>query len=331
MILVVGGAGYIGSHVVKQLREAQLPHLVFDNLSSGHRASVGDSPFVIGDLRSRSDLDEVFDTHPIDVVMHFAAHISVGESVREPAKYFENNTVGVLTLLESMRAYKVKQFVFSSTAAVFGEPEHLPIEEEHPKHPTSPYGTSKLMVEQMLSAFDHAYGLRSVVLRYFNAAGAAIDGSIGEDHHPEEHLIPLAIAAATGRRGELRVFGTDYPTPDGTCVRDFVHVEDLADAHLRAAAYLRNGGSSREFNLGNGHGFSVRQVIDTVSKIVGRPVPYVEAERRAGDPAQLIASAARAKTELGWSPKYAELEKIVSDAWRWHESHPQGFGDVADS
>jgi len=327
MILVVGGAGYIGSHVVRQLRESGIPHLVFDNLSSGHQAALGSSPLVKGDLRSRTDLDRVFSEHPIDLVMHFAAHISVGESVMHPAKYFDNNTAGVLTLLESMRHSGIGRFVFSSTAAVFGEPDYVPIDEDHPKRPTSPYGQSKLMVEEILRTFDHAYGLRSVVLRYFNAAGATPSAEIGEDHLPEEHLIPLAIAAATGRRPELRVFGTDYPTPDRTCVRDYIHVEDLATAHLLAAQHLRDGGVSRDFNLGNGHGFSVREVIDTVSKVVGHAVPHVEVERRPGDPAKLIASSDRARKELGWAPKSPDLETIVADAWRWHESHPEGYGD----
>lgn len=327
MILVVGGAGYIGSHVVRQLRLAGLPHLVFDNLCSGHRASISGSDLVVGDLRSREDLDAVLGDHEIDLVMHFAAHISVGESVREPAKYFENNTSGVLTLLDAMRRRNIRQFVFSSTAAVFGEPDYVPIDENHPKVPTSPYGTSKLMVEQMLAAFDRAYEMRSVILRYFNAAGAAPDGSIGEDHDPEEHLIPLAISAAAGRRGELKVFGTDYPTPDGTCIRDYIHVEDLATAHLLAAEHLKRGGLSRDYNLGNGHGFSVREVIETVSRVVGHPVPFSEAERRPGDPARLIASSERARQELGWSPR-AELETIVRDAWRWHESHPEGYGSA---
>lgn len=327
MIMVVGGAGYIGSHVVRQLRESGIPHLVFDNLSSGHRAAIGSSALIKGDLRSRADLDRVFAEHTIDLVMHFAAHISVGESVMHPAKYFDNNTAGVLTLLDSMRHSGIQKFVFSSTAAVFGEPDYVPIDEDHPKRPTSPYGQSKLMVEEMLRTFDHAYGLRSVVLRYFNAAGASPSAVIGEDHLPEEHLIPLAIAAATGRRPELRVFGTDYSTPDGTCVRDYIHVEDLATAHLLAAQHLRDGGASRDFNLGNGHGFSVREVIDTVSKVVGHPVPHIEVERRPGDPAKLIASSARARTELGWSPRCPELEQIVADAWRWHASHPEGYGD----
>ncbi len=323
MILVVGGAGYIGSHIVRQLRLAELPHVVFDNFSSGHRAAIGNSAVIEGDLRSKADLDRALDG--VDVVMHFAAHISVGESVREPAKYFDNNTAGVLTLLDAMRAHGVGQFVFSSTAAVFGEPDYVPIDEDHPKRPTSPYGTSKLMVEQVLAAYGVAYGLRSVVLRYFNAAGASPDGSIGENHHPEEHLVPLAIAAAAGRRGELKVFGTDYPTPDGTCVRDYIHVDDLADAHVRAVRYLQDGGASRDFNLGNGQGFSVREVMDTVSRVVGRPVPYSEADRRPGDPARLIAASDRARNELGWSPRH-DLEAIVRDAWRWHEGHPEGYG-----
>ncbi len=325
MILVVGGAGYIGSHMVRLLRERGMPHLVFDDFSSGHREAIADSPYVQGDLRSGRDLSNVLKDHPIDVVMHFAAFISVGESVREPAKYFDNNTTGVVTLLNTMRDHGVDKFVFSSTAAVFGEPNYVPIDEDHPKLPTSPYGESKLMVERILAAYETAYGFRSVCLRYFNAAGADPSAEIGEDHTPEEHLIPLAIQAATGKCPSLKIFGTDYDTPDGTCIRDYVHVCDLASAHLEAVNHLRLGGVSRQFNLGNGHGFSVREVLDTVSRVTGLEVPAVAADRRPGDPARLIAASDRARKELGWTPEYSSLETIIAHAWAWHHSHPNGY------
>lgn len=326
MILVVGGAGYIGSHMCLALKEAGEPFQVFDNFGSGHREALLGAECVEGDLRSRADLDAVFDGHEIDLVMHFAAHISVGESVREPAKYFDNNTAGVLTLLDAMRAHEVSRFVFSSTAAIFGEPEYVPIDEDHPKAPTSPYGESKLMVERILAAYDQAYGLKSVCLRYFNAAGADPEGRIGEDHSPEEHLIPVAILAALGLRPPLKVFGTDYDTPDGTCVRDYVHVADLATAHMLAVLHLRAGRPSRAFNLGNGQGFSVRQVIEAVEAVSERKVPHEDADRRAGDPARLIASSERMRKELGWHPEYGDLKAIVRHAWDWHRNHPHGFG-----
>ena len=328
MILVVGGAGYIGSHMIRLLRESNEPHLVLDNLENGHRAAVGESPLVVGDLRDPSSLKRVFDENPqIDTVIHMAAYIAVGESEREPGKYWENNVAGVLNLLEAMRAAGVNKLVFSSTAAVFGEPQYTPIDEAHPKAPTSVYGDTKLAVERMLDGYDRAHGLKSVCLRYFNACGASPDASIGEDHHPEEHLVPLAIYAAMGRRAALKVFGTDWPTPDGTCVRDYVHVLDLASAHLLAIKHLRSGGESRKYNLGNGKGFSVREVLDSVGRVAGKPVPADDAPRRAGDPAVLIASSAAVRDAWGWAPKYTELDEIVRHAWAWHESHPDGYGD----
>jgi UDP-glucose 4-epimerase len=328
MILVVGGAGYIGSHMIRLLREAGESHLVLDNLEAGHRAAIAESPFVQGDLRDRASLDQVFADHPeIDSVIHMAAYISVGESESEPGKYWLNNTSGVLNLLEAMRTAKVDKIVFSSTAAVFGEPQYTPIDEKHPKDPTSVYGDTKLAVERMLDGYDRAHSLRSVCLRYFNACGASPDSTIGEDHHPEEHLVPLAIYAAMGRRAALKVFGTDWPTPDGTCVRDYVHVLDLATAHLLAIKHLRAGGDSRKYNLGNGRGFSVREVLDTVGKVSGKPVPANDAPRRAGDPAVLIASSEAIRTAWGWKPEYDDLETIVRHAWTWHESHPNGYGD----
>jgi UDP-glucose 4-epimerase len=325
LILVVGGAGYIGSHMCLQLHEAGEPFLAFDNFSSGHEAALQGAAFIRGDLRSRSDLDAIFQSHEIELVMHFAAHISVGESVREPSKYYDNNLAGVLILLEAMRAHDVKRFVFSSTAAIFGEPRYVPIDEDHPKAPTSPYGQSKLMVESVLADYDRAYGIKSVCLRYFNAAGADPSGRIGEDHSPEEHLIPVAIQAALGLRPPLKIFGTDYETPDGTCVRDYVHVLDLAEAHQLAVLHLRSGRESRAFNLGNGQGFSVRQVIEMVEQVSGRTVPREEAPRRPGDPAQLVASSERIRKELGWQPQFPRLQQIVETAWNWHHDHPRGY------
>lgn len=327
MILVIGGAGYIGSHMCKLLRESGEEHLVMDNLEQGHRAAVEGSPFVQGDLRSREDLDRVFGEHDIDLVMHFAAYISVGESVREPFKYWDNNTCGVLTLLERMRAHHIGKFVFSSTAAIFGEPEYVPIDEEHPKRPTSPYGDSKLAVERILDSYDRAYDFRSVCLRYFNAAGASPAGDIGEDHHPEEHLIPVAILSALGKRPPMKIFGTDYDTPDGTCVRDYIHIVDLAQAHLLAVRHLRDSGDSRRYNLGNGQGFSVKEIIDTTSKVIGIPVPHETGPRRPGDPAKLIASSRKIRDDWGWKPAHPEVETIIEHAWNWHRTHPDGYGD----
>lgn len=328
MILVVGGAGYIGSHMLKLLRESNEAHLVFDNFEHGHRGALQGSECIEGDLRNPAELEAVFKKHPeIDVVMHFAAYISVGESVREPGKYWRNNTAGVLNLLDAMRDAGINKFVFSSTAATYGEPKYVPIDEDHPKSPTSPYGESKLAVEKMLADYDTGFGLKSVALRYFNAAGADPSGTLGEDHHPEEHLLPLAIAAAMGRRGSLKVFGTDYDTPDGTCVRDYIHVCDLAQAHLLAVRHLRQNGESRRYNLGNGVGFSIRELLETVYKVSGKVVPAEDAPRRPGDPARLIASSEKIRADWGWQPKYPELEKIVADAWNWHETHPNGYGD----
>lgn len=328
MVLVVGGAGYIGSHMLQVLRAAGEPHLVFDNFEQGHEAALQGSPFVKGDLRNREDLRKVFADHPeIDVVMHFAAYIAVGESVSDPAKYFINNTVAVQALLDEMRAANIDKFVFSSTAAIFGEPQYMPMDEAHPKDPTSPYGDSKLMVERILKAYDVAYGLRSVCLRYFNACGADPEAKIGEDHDPETHLIPVAILAAMGKRPSLKVFGTDYDTVDGTCVRDYIHVLDLAQAHLLAVQHLRANGDSRQYNLGNGQGFTVKQVIDAVGEVTGIPVPHETGPRRAGDPARLIAASDRVRADWGWEPKYPDLKEIVGHAWKWHNTHPDGYGE----
>lgn len=325
MILVVGGAGYIGSHMCKLLRESGEPHLVFDNLEQGHAEALQGSALVRGDLRQPEDLDRVFRDYRIDTVMHFAAYIAVGESVVSPGRYYRNNVVGVLNLLEAMVQAGVDKLIFSSTAAIFGNPRYLPIDEDHPKAPTSPYGDSKWAVERMLAAFETAHGLRSVCLRYFNAAGADPDGLLGEDHEPETHLIPAVLLAALGKAPAVRIFGTDYDTPDGTCIRDYVHIMDLAQAHLLAVRWLRDGGPSESFNLGNGKGYSVRQVIQTVERVVGCAVPQEVAPRRSGDPARLIASSAKAERLLGWRPRYPDLETIVSHAWSWRRSHPEGY------
>ncbi|MEA2553225.1 MAG: UDP-glucose 4-epimerase [Fimbriimonadaceae bacterium] len=331
MILVVGGAGYIGSHMLKLLRDEGEEHLVFDNFEQGHRSALQGSAAVQGDLRNPNDLLRVFAEHPgIDVVMHFAAYISVGESVREPSKYWHNNTAGVLNLLDAMRKAGIERFVFSSTAAIFGEPQYVPIDEEHPKNPSSPYGQTKLAVEKMLADFDRGYSTKSVALRYFNAAGADPTGQIGEDHEPEEHLIPVAILAALGRRPPMKVFGTDYDTPDGTCVRDYVHILDLARAHLLAVRHLRQGGQSGQYNLGNGRGFTVREVLDTVEKVIGMPVPREDGPRRPGDPAKLIASSEKISKDWGWKPQYPDLQTIVEHAWEWHRTHPVGYADHPD-
>lgn len=328
MILVVGGAGYIGSHMLRRLREAGEAHIVFDNFEAGHRGALGGSPAFQGDLRNPEDLKRVFAENPqIDVVMHFAAYISVGESVREPGKYYENNTSGVLNLLEAMRAAGVNKFVFSSTAAIFGNPEYVPIDEDHPKAPLNPYGLSKLFVERVCEGYEVAHGFKSVCLRYFNAAGAAPDGAIGEDHSPEEHLIPVAILSALGKRPAMKIFGTDYDTVDGTCVRDYIHILDLADAHLLAVRHLRDGGDSRRYNLGNGRGFSVKQVLETVEEVIGREIPKETGPRRPGDASTLVASSDRIRRDWGWEPKYPELRTIVEHAWNWHQSHPDGYGD----
>lgn len=308
------------------LREEGEKHLIFDNLEQGHREAVQESPLFIGDLRNPDDLRRCFSENPsIDVVMHFAAYIAVGESVQDPAKYFHNNTTAVVGLLDVMREFGINKFVFSSTAAIFGEPEYVPIDEQHPKRPESPYGDSKLMVERICEAYDVAYGLKSVCLRYFNAAGADPEGLLGEDHHPESHLIPLAIFAALGRRDSLKVFGTDYATEDGTCVRDYIHILDLASAHLLAVRHLVGDGDSRRYNLGNGKGFSVREVLNTVGSVAGQPVPFDEAPRRAGDPAVLIAASDRIRADWGWNPQYPELRTIVEHAFRWFVNHPAGY------
>lgn len=322
---MAGGAGYIGSVTVEHLVEDGHEVTVADNLSRGHRAAVHPSArFEELDLADASALDRVFRQRQFDAVMHFCASSLVGESVLEPIGYYRNNISNGLNLVEASVRHRVKQFVFSSTAAIFGEPETQPISEETPTVPLNPYGRSKLYFENVLRDADLAYGLKSVCLRYFNAAGATEER--GEDHRPESHLIPLVIDAARGRRDNITVFGTDYPTVDGTCIRDYIHVSDLAQAHILAVMWIAESGRSDAFNLGNGKGFSVRQVIDTVERVTGLSVPVVEGPRRAGDPAVLIASSERIRRELGWNPKFRELEDIVKSAWNWFQKHPDGYG-----
>lgn len=316
-ILVVGGAGYIGSHMVWTLGMRGAWPVTLDSFVSGHADAVLAGELVVGDLADKRCLEELFARHKFDVVMHFASHIQVGESVSDPAKYYRNNVANTLNLLEVMLTNGVSRFVFSSTAAVFGEPTYSPIDEIHPKRPINPYGHTKLVVEEALADYDRAYGLKSVCLRYFNAAGAHPDGLLGERHEPETHLIPLVLRAASGRLPCISVYGRDYDTPDGTCIRDYVHIMDLADAHWLAVQHLMSGGESGAFNLGNGNGFSVQEVIDVARQVTGRSIDVKDGLRRDGDPPRLVADSRRARAVLGWSPRYADLATIVSHAWAW--------------
>ena len=316
-VLVTGGAGYIGAHTCKALAQAGFTPVSYDNLCAGHARAVKWGPLELGDIRDRARLDEVLARWRPSAVLHFAAHAYVGESVLDPGKYYSNNVSGSLTLLEAMRDHQISQLVFSSSCATYGVPDKLPITEDTAQRPINPYGATKLMTERMLADFGAAHGLRAVILRYFNAAGADPDGEIGEDHTPETHLVPLVLQAAAGLRPHVTVFGTDYDTPDGTCVRDYVHVSDLADAHVRALKALAAGAPSTACNLGNGRGFSVRAIIQAVERVTGRPVPVVTGERRAGDPATLISAAGKAAAELGWSPRYQDIDEIVRTAWNW--------------
>lgn len=322
-ILVVGGAGYIGSHMVKMLLEQGHRVIVFDNLSSGYRDAVLGGIFVKGDLADKDQLDDVFARLRPEAVMHFASHIQVGESVLHPSKYYFNNFSNTMNLLDTMVKHEVRHFIFSSTAAIFGEPEYTPIDELHPKRPLNPYGRSKLMVEEVLADYERAYGLRSVCLRYFNAAGADPEGMLGERHEPETHLIPLVLQAISGKRSSIQVFGRDYDTPDGTCIRDYIHVVDLCTAHLLALRKLIVTDTSSQYNLGNGTGFSVQEVIKAAERVTGSTVKIVEGERRAGDPAVLVADATLARAELGWHPKYSDLEQIIAHAWQWEYANSQ--------
>lgn len=319
-ILLCGGAGYIGSHMLKWLALRGYRVTVLDNLSTGHREAVQWGELVEADLLDPASLERVFAGRRFDAVMHFCARSLVGESVAQPYDYYANNVSGTLNLLQAMQRHGVAKLVFSSTAGVFGNPMSARIDEDHPKAPINPYGASKLMVERMLQDAASAYGLRSVALRYFNAAGASPEGDIGESHQPETHLIPNALRAALGTGPVLKLFGDDYPTPDGTCVRDYVHVDDLAQAHEQALAYIQAHEGAHAFNLGNGQGFSVREVIEAASRVAGRAVPFEVAPRRDGDPATLVASSERAREELGWSPAHASLDEIIGTAWRWHQS-----------
>ncbi len=316
-ILVIGGAGYIGSHMVKLLVEKGYHPVVLDNLSTGHRELVTVNQFVNGSLGDSSLLDTVFEQNDIHAVMHFAAFSLVGESVQLPLHYYRNNVVETAILIEAMVRHNIKRFIFSSTAAVYGEPEVVPINEDHPRRPTNPYGNTKLCVERMLADCDAAYGLKSICLRYFNAAGAHPSGTIGEMHQPESHLIPLILKSALSS-SPVRIFGTDYPTQDGTCVRDYVHVCDLAQAHLSALEALDNNAASAAYNLGNSVGYSVRQVIDAARQVSGRKIDTVECERRAGDPAALVAASEKVRRELHWAPQFEQLETIIETAWKWH-------------
>lgn len=329
-VLVTGGAGYIGSHTAAALRRAGHHVVILDNLKTGHAqaAEVAGCELVMGDIGDTALVGALLPERRIDVVVHFAANSLVGESMTNPEKYWSNNVGGTLRLLTAMRESGVTKIVFSSTAAVYGEPVRVPIEEDHPKAPTNTYGMTKLAVEHLLESFDRAYGFRHISLRYFNAAGADPSGENGEDHSPETHLLPILLQAALGQREYVSIFGTDYPTPDGTCIRDYIHVCDLADAHVLAVETLGGGCQSNVYNLGNGNGFSVREVIRAAERVTGRPIPVRESDRRAGDPAVLVASSERIKRELGWRPRFTDLDEIVATAWRWHSAHPNGFAAV---
>ncbi|MEE1313417.1 MAG: UDP-glucose 4-epimerase GalE [Lachnospiraceae bacterium] len=328
-ILVLGGAGYIGSHTVYELIDAGEEVVIIDNLETGHIEAVHpEAIFYKGDLRDRAFVDSVLDQEKdIDAVIHFAANSLVGESMVKPLKYYDNNLCGTKVLLESLVAHGIDKIVFSSTAATYGEPERVPISEDDPTNPTNTYGETKLSMEKMFKWTGKAHGLRYVSLRYFNACGAHKSGNIGEAHNPESHLIPLILQVPNGQREHISIFGSDYDTKDGTCVRDYIHVTDLAQAHILAVKYLMNGGESNIFNLGNGVGFTVQEVIDVARKVTGKPIKAVAEGRRAGDPAVLIASSQKAKDVLGWNPQHADLEEIIASAWKWHSTHPHGYSN----
>ena len=345
-ILVTGGLGYVGSHAVKQLVDRGEHVICLDNLVFGHTQAASGSEVVVGDIGDQALLRDIFAAHQVDAVMHFAAFASVPESVADPQKYYVNNISNSLAMLQVMLEFDIKMMIFSSSAATFGEPleadtlnagpgfesrtsvqpSFQPIPEDHPQNPTNPYGRSKLMLEHILKEYEHAYGLRSISLRYFNASGADPSGLIGEDHTPEHHLVPLVLQVPLGQRESVKVFGTDWPTPDGTCVRDYVHVSDLAQAHLLGLDALRNGKETTQYNLGSGSGYSVMEVIRMAEKVTGKPIKAVPADRRPGDPAVLVASSAKISKELGWKPNYPDLETIVKHAWNWHSAHPKGYG-----
>ncbi|MEO1069676.1 MAG: UDP-glucose 4-epimerase GalE [Cyanobacteria bacterium J06638_6] len=323
IILVTGGAGYIGSHAVLALKQAGYQVVILDNLVYGHRdlvETVLKTDLVEGSTLDKHLLQDIFSRYDISAVMHFSAYAYVGESVTNPSKYYENNLVGTLSLLDAMVEADIKNFVFSSTCATYGVPQAMPITETHPQNPINPYGATKLMVERILADYDKAYDFRAVCFRYFNAAGAHPNGLLGEDHDPETHLIPLVLQTALGKRESINIFGTDYPTPDGTCIRDYIHVCDLADAHILGLEYLLQGGQSATFNLGNGSGFSVREVIDAAKRITQKTIPVVEVERRPGDPPALVGGSDRARSLLGWKPQYADIDSILTHAWAWHQA-----------
>ena len=327
-ILVLGGAGYIGSHTALELVRAGKDVVVADSLVTGFRSAVSEvARFYHGDIRDFDFLDDLFHHEKIDSVIHFAAYSLVGESVTNPLKYYDNNLYGTKVLLEAMLKNDVKKIVFSSTAATYGEPENIPILESDRTCPTNPYGETKLAMEKMFKWTAAAHGLRYVSLRYFNACGADESGKIGEAHNPESHLIPLILQVPNGKRESISIYGTDYDTPDGTCIRDYIHVTDLAQAHILAVQYLENGGESDVFNLGNGVGYSVKEVIETARKVTGHAIPAVETERRAGDPARLVASSEKAKKFLGWKPVHDSLDEIIASAWNWHKNHPNGYDE----
>jgi UDP-glucose-4-epimerase GalE len=325
-VLLTGGAGYVGSHCAKLLRESGHDVWVYDNLVFGHREAVPSERLIEGDLLDGEKLAAAFRDHRIEAVMHFAAFAYVGESVTDPAKYYHNNVVGTLSLLDAMRAADVKKIVFSSTCATYGVPEKVPITEAEKQQPINPYGFTKLVIEHALADYAHAYGFGYAALRFFNASGAAEDGSIGEDHDPETHLIPLVLQVALGQRKEVLVFGNDYPTPDGTCIRDYIHVDDLGRAHIAALEQLTPG-SEFKLNLGTGAGASVQEVIEAARRVTGHPIPARVVERRPGDPPALVANASLARKVLNWTPKHVGIEPIVASAWKWHKAHPNGYGD----
>ncbi|MEN2984821.1 MAG: UDP-glucose 4-epimerase GalE [Dictyoglomaceae bacterium] len=326
-LLVTGGAGYIGSHVVKDLIKKGYDVIVIDNLEKGHRSAVKSKYFYKIDLKDKGSLEKIFESFKIKGILHFAAASLVGESMTNPGKYFENNILGGLNLLECMVKYDVKFLIFSSTAAVYGEPKVIPIPEDHPTIPTNVYGSSKLMFEEILKWYEKIFGIKYMSLRYFNAAGCDPEGELGEDHNPETHLIPLILKTALGQRNYVEIYGTDYPTPDGTCIRDYIHISDLSSAHILALEALLSGESSNIYNLGNSRGFSVREVIKTAEKVVGERIPVKEVGRRVGDPAILIASSEKIKKDLGWNPQYSDLEKIIESHWKWLKNHPNGYPD----
>ena len=328
-LLVLGGAGYIGSHTAVELLDRGHEVVIADNLITGYKQAVPkEAVFYQGDIRDYNFLNNLFKTEKIDAVIHFAAFSLVGESVTNPLKYYENNLYGTKVLLQAMIDNNVDKIVFSSTAATYGEPENIPILESDRTCPTNPYGETKLAMEKMMKWFANAYQLRYVSLRYFNACGAHKSGKLGEAHNPESHLIPLVLQVPNGKRESVSIYGTDYDTPDGTCIRDYIHVTDLAEAHILAVEYLMKGGESNVFNLGNGVGYSVREVIETARKVTGHPIPAVEIPRRSGDPARLVAAGEKAKTVLGWEPKITSLEDIIRSAWVWHSTHPNGYNEI---